>query len=105
MTAPTFTPMTVKPELQNREEVGRILEREYPAVLRDSNIGGTVTLWVYVTTDGKVETTKVFTSSGQPLLDNAADRVAKSMRFSPAFNYDAKVAVWVQIPVTFKVGR
>jgi periplasmic protein TonB len=103
--APSFTPMTVKPDLINRDEVGRVLEREYPAVLRDSNIGGTVVMWVYVNTEGKVDKTQVNTSSGQPLLDNAADRVAKTMRFSPAYNYDQKVAVWVQIPVTFRVGR
>ncbi len=44
---------------------------------------------------------RVNTPSGYPALDEAAQRVARMMRFSPALNRDQPVAVWVQIPITF----
>ncbi|HSM59648.1 MAG TPA: hypothetical protein VK849_02575, partial [Longimicrobiales bacterium] len=40
--APTFTPFTVAPSILNRDEVVRAMEREYPPLLRDAGIGGTV---------------------------------------------------------------
>jgi hypothetical protein len=42
--APTFTPMTVRPELQNRADVQRALVRNYPPLLRDAGIGGSPTV-------------------------------------------------------------
>ena len=37
---PTFTPMTVRPEILNRTEIMRAMEREYPPLLRDAGVGG-----------------------------------------------------------------
>ena len=37
--APRFTPFTVRPELRNRAEIARALERNYPPLLRDAGIG------------------------------------------------------------------
>src|SRR5688572_12558639 len=51
---PGFTPMTVRPELLNRDEVANTLMREYPAVLRDAGIGGAPVMWLYIGTDGAV---------------------------------------------------
>jgi hypothetical protein len=39
---PVFTPMTVSPEILNRNEVQQALIREYPPLLRDVGIGGRV---------------------------------------------------------------
>lgn len=100
---PSFTPMTVRPELQNREEVGQVLMREYPPVLRDAGIGGAPVLWLFINTEGRVETTRVYESSGFEALDAAAANVAAVMRFTPAYNRDQVVPVWVQIPVRFQV--
>ena len=50
--APMFTPMTVRPEIRNRSEVQAALTREYPPILRDAGIGGTVVVWFFITEDG-----------------------------------------------------
>ena len=100
---PVFTPYTVAPDLRNREEVGRALEREYPPLLRDAGIGGTVTVYLFIDEEGTVQNTRVHTTSGHTSLDEAALRVASVMRFSAAMNRDKKVPVWVSLPITFQV--
>ena len=52
--APTFTPYTVRPDIKNRDAVARALEREYPPLLRDAGIGGTVQVWFFIDEQGKV---------------------------------------------------
>jgi protein TonB len=100
---PSFTPMTVRPTLTNSDEVSQVLMREYPAVLRDAGIGGAPVLWLFIGTNGRVETTRVYESSGFEALDQAAANVAEVMRFTPAYNRDQIVPVWVQIPIRFQV--
>jgi TonB family protein len=99
--APTFTPMTVRPELVNAGDVQRALIRNYPPVLRDAGIGGTAVVWFYIDEDGTVRKTQMSKSSGYPALDEAALRVAAAMQFSPARNRDRIVPVWVEIPIMF----
>jgi TonB family protein len=99
---PVHTPMTEPPKLLNSEEFIRSLERNYPVFLRDAGIGGEVSVWFYVDTDGRVQRTLVDKSSGYPALDEAALRVSSSMRFSPAMNRDQVVDVWVSIPIHFE---
>jgi TonB family protein len=100
-----FVPHTVAPELENERDVRRILEREYPALLRRSGIGGVVVVWAFVGLDGAVEEVEIRESSGYDGMDAAALRVAGRMRFRPAMNRDRTVAVWVSIPITFRVGN
>jgi periplasmic protein TonB len=99
--APVFTPMTVAPELQNRTEVQRALERNYPPMLRDAGIGGRPTIWFFIDENGRVLNTKLEKSSGHPAMDEAAMAVAQVMRFTPALNRDKKVQVWVELPIIF----
>lgn len=99
---PQFTPMTVRPQLQNTAEVERILTRHYPPMLRDAGVGGTPILWFFIDENGRVLETRVRTSSGYTALDEAAQKVAEHMRFSPAWNRDRKVPVWVEIPLVFR---
>jgi TonB family protein len=99
--APTFTPMTVRPQLQNAIEVQRALVQAYPPVLRDAGIGGTPVVWFFIDDSGSVVRTMLSKSSGYPALDEAAIRVAQQMRFSPALNRDRMVSVWVEIPLVF----
>ena len=99
--APTFTPFTVAPDITNRSEVQRALEREYPPLLRDAGIGGTVKVWFFINENGQVQQTQVNTSSGHSALDEAALRVADVFRFTPALNRDKKVPVWVALDITF----
>jgi outer membrane biosynthesis protein TonB len=57
--APTFTPMTVRPELQNTREIQRALERNYPPLLRDAGIGGTPVVWFFIDENGRVLRTQL----------------------------------------------
>ena len=101
--APTFTPMTVRPQLQNQRDVQRALERHYPPLLRDSGIGGTVQVWFFIDENGRVQDTRINESSGYDAFDEAALEVASIMEFSPAYNRDQRVPVWVSFGVTFEV--
>ena len=99
--APTFTPFTVAPDIRNRGEVQRALEREYPPLLRDAGIGGTVKVWFFIDENGQLQQTQVNTSSGHSALDEAALRVANVFQFTPALNRDKAVPVWVALDITF----
>jgi protein TonB len=100
---PTFTPFTVAPEIQNRNEVIRAMEREYPPLLRDAGIGGTVRVYFFIDEGGRVQDTRIDQSSGHQALDQAALNVAEVYQFSPALNRDQRVPVWVSFPITFQV--
>jgi protein TonB len=99
--APVFTPMTIRPELLNAPEVMRALTRAYPPLLRDAGVGGTTVMWFFIDETGTVVRTQLSKSSGFSALDEAADRVADVMKFSPAMNRDRRVQVWVEIPIVF----
>lgn len=101
--APVFTPMTVRPEIKNVQEVIRAMEREYPAILRDAGIGGRVVVWFFIDEDGTVQDRRISQTSGHVGLDEAALKVSGIYRFTPALNRDKKVKVWVQFPITFEV--
>jgi periplasmic protein TonB len=98
---PVFTPYTVRPDIKNREEVTRALEREYPPLLRDAGIGGTVLVWFFIDEEGRLQRTQVHESSGHRALDEAALKVADVIRFSPALNRDKQVPVWISLPIAF----
>lgn len=99
---PVFTPYSVGPEITNRAEVTRALDRAYPAVLRDAGIGGSARVWFFIDEEGRVQDTRIETSSGHAELDRAALAVADVMRFTPALNRDQPVPVWVTFPVRFQ---
>ena len=100
---PVFTPMTVHPEIRNRREVEAVLMREYPPILLDSGIGGTVVVWFFISKEGTVLDRRVSESSGHTLLDEAALQVADVFRFTPALNLEKIVQVWIQLPIIFQV--
>jgi protein TonB len=101
--APTFTPFTVAPSILNRSDVVRAMEREYPPLLRDAGIGGTVRVYFFIDEGGRVQDRQIDQSSGHQALDDAAMAVSEIYRFSPALNRDKKVPVWVSFPITFQV--
>ncbi len=100
--APQFVVHTVRPRMLNESEVNRVLEREYPALLKDAGIGGTATVHLFIDEEGIVQNQLVKVSSGHTGLDNAALKVVTVARFSPAMNRDKAVAVWIELDVTFK---
>lgn len=100
---PVFTPFRVYPSIRNREAVVRALEREYPPALRDAGIGGTVLMAMYLDEDGQARRVGLERSSGYDALDRVALRAADIMEFTPALNRDQRRAVWVSLPVEFRV--
>ena len=103
--APVFTPMTVRPEIRNRTEIQQALMTQYPAMLWNAGIGGTVEVWFFISEEGKVLDRRVFESSGYVQLDEAALKVADVFRFTPALNRDQIVQVWIRFPIKFQVGQ
>jgi len=99
---PTFTPFTVAPEIQNRDEVIAAMARSYPPLLRDAGIGGTIRVYFLISETGLVTDTRIDQSSGHEALDQAALAVASVYRFSAALNRDQPTAVWVSFPITFQ---
>jgi TonB family protein len=90
------------PQLRNRLDVQRSLERSYPPDLRAAGIGGEPVVWVFVDDRGNVTRRQIHQGSGHCALDLAALQVAAAMRFSPAMNNGAPVPVWVSIPIVFR---
>ena len=101
--APTFTPYSVAPSILNRADIVRAMEREYPPLLRDAGIGGTVRVYFFIDENGRVQDRQIDESSGHQALDAAAMAVFDIYRFSPALNRDKAVPVWVSFSITFQV--
>jgi TonB family protein len=99
---PSFTPMTVRPQLRNVPEVQQALMRHYPPLLRDAGIGGETVIWFFIDEEGAVQDTRVNRSSGYDALDQAALAVAGVMAFTPAYNRDVRVPVWIAMPIRFE---
>ena len=102
--APQFVVHTLEPKLLNNPEVQRVLQREYPALLKDAGIGGTANIWLFIDEEGIVQNQQVRESSGHAGLDNAALKIVTVARFSPAQNRDKKVALWISMDIKFEAN-
>jgi TonB family protein len=100
---PVFTPYTVRPEIKDRQRAKEIMRQNYPKILQDAGIGGTVFVWVFIDTSGRVQNAQVQQGSGNAALDAAALEAVYEFEFTPALNMDKRVPVWVAFPVTFHV--
>ena len=98
----TFVVVTKMPRLLNRPEIERHMIRFYPNNLLQAGIGGTPIIWLRLDEEGLVTETQLKVSSGQRALDEAALEVGKRARFSPAYNGDSRVRVWVELPIVFQ---
>jgi len=67
---------------ENDRKVLKRVEPEYPSVLRDKGIGGTVRLRVTVKPDGTVK--DVQTVGGNAVLVESATRAVKQWHYAPA---------------------
>jgi len=75
----------------------------YPRLARERGEEGTVVLDVEVLPSGRCGTLRVLESSGHALLDEAAARAVRQWQFKPATRWGRAIAVWVEIPVTFRL--
>lgn len=75
----------------------------YPSNARRLGIQGTTLLSVFVAADGRVADVVVKQSAGHPDLDHAAADAVKRWRFEPARRGSEAVAMWVLLPVEFRL--
>lgn len=101
------TPFTVPPQIRNPTEFWRDLSQAYPPLLRDSGITGTATLLLAVDSTGSVLQRRLYRTSGERPLDQAALDVADALEFSPALDGEEPVMVWVTLAIPFdeRAGR
>lgn len=85
------------PQLANRDEVTSALRA------MGGGLQAQVTLMLHVTDEGRVSEVRVFQSSGDDELDDAARWVGERMRFEPARFQGKPVAAWIRMPVKFDV--
>lgn len=94
------------PQLQNASESQRVLQRNYPPLLRDAGVAGTVQIRMRVNEDGRVDASSIeVVESSHEAFGDAAKRVAERMRFRPAKVDGRAVKVMVVITITFNVSR
>lgn len=74
---------------------------DYPMMLRQRGIEGTVWLRVRVDRSGLPEQIVLFKTSGYRLFDEAALRAVARWRFKPARSQGIAMASWVEFPVRF----
>ncbi|MFL5382410.1 MAG: energy transducer TonB [Longimicrobiaceae bacterium] len=93
------------PELLNRAEVAGEIARNYPPLLRDAGVAGSVTLRMRIGSDGVVDGRSIeVLESTHDLFGEAASRVAQRLRFRPATVGGKPVPVWVTLPVAFQLS-
>jgi TonB family protein len=100
---PVLTPFTVAPRVKDRAKAASIVQSKYPKQLQEINVGGVVLVWAFIDETGVVQNAVVRQSSGVGILDEAALEAVLEFEFVPALLRDARVPVWVSIPITFEV--
>lgn len=99
---PEFVAFDTKPEpIGGFQAIQRQLV--YPRDAREAGKEGRVVVNALVEKDGSVTQTRILQSSGFTDLDKAAVTAIKTVRWKPAKQREEPVAVWVAIPVNFKV--
>jgi len=86
-----------------RPQGGYQVRPSYPSSARRLGIQGTTMLKVHVLNDGRVGDVLVEQSAGHPDLDQAATAAVRQWRFDPARRGDDLVAMWVLLPVEFRL--
>lgn len=75
----------------------------YPRLARQQGYQGTVLLEIEVSASGRCGRVLVVSSSGHPVLDQAAVEGVRKWVFRPAQRFQQPIAFWVEIPVTFRL--
>jgi protein TonB len=75
----------------------------YPEAARRAGAHGTSLLRILVGADGMVGQVVVDASAGHPELDRAAVEAVRQWRFEPARRGGHEIAVWIRVPVQFRL--
>lgn len=86
-----------------RPQGGYQVRPGYPASARRLGIQGTTMLRVHILVDGRVGDVLVQETAGHPDLDQAAAEAVRRWRFDPARRGNDPVAMWVLLPVEFRL--
>jgi TonB family protein len=77
---------------------------KYPSIAAKSGIAGKVYVWVLVGVDGKVAEWNIVHVSAPGLgFEEAVEEIIGKWQFTPAIQGNSPVAVWVNIPFSFKM--
>lgn len=76
---------------------------DYPESAQKSQIEGNVLVWVQIDENGVVKRTRIARSLDPSGCDDAAVNAITSVRWNPAYLRGRPVAVWVAIPIQFKL--
>ena len=98
-TAPEGVTRTARPQ------GGYQVRPAYPSAPRRLGIQGTTMLRVHVLADGRIGDLLVEHSAGHPDLDQAAMEAVRRWRFEPARRGADAVAMWVLLPVEFRLTQ
>ena len=82
---------------------GYQVQPRYPPAARRQGAQGTTVLRVFVAVDGRVAEVSVERTAGHVELDEAAAEAVRRWRFEPARSGDTPVAMWVLLPVEFRL--
>ncbi len=95
-----------QPQLTNRAEVARLLQRFYPPLLRDAGITGQAQIKFVVGSDGRVEQGSAqVVSATHDQFGDASTKVVEKMKFKPAKVGGRPVPVLVTLPITWALER
>jgi TonB family protein len=94
------TPLLAFPKLLNRDEVMANLRRFYPDAERRANREGDVLAVIHIDAEGTVGSVDI-RASASSAFDEAARKVGKLMRFSPAIGLNGR-PVAVRLPQTIQ---
>jgi protein TonB len=75
----------------------------YPDASRRAGEEGRATVKICVNATGKIDSVDIVTTTGHPLLDEAALKVARAFRFKPATSEGKPVASCPSLPVKFEL--
>jgi len=81
--------------------IKKSVEFEYPIEAYDQRIEGTVTLYVQINTNGRIQYARIYRSSGYAILDSAALDLAEEARFKPGRVNGRAATMWLTWPLVF----
>jgi TonB family protein len=94
-----------RPSPTNTRDLLRQLERNYPPLLRDARVTGTVQVRMRVMEDGTVDAGSItVTSSSHEQFNDPTIRSVQRLRFRPAKVNGRPVKVWVELPIQWTVN-
>ena len=95
-----------QPALANTTDVQRALVRQYPRLLLDAGISGTVRMRFVIEPDGTVDESSLqVVSATNDQFRTAAANLVEMMRFRPGVYRGAAVRVLIDLPITFEAGN